>query len=338
MRDLNERKTDLLRRIVQSYIETASPVGSSHLVKKYRLNYSPATVRSEMSSLEDSGYIIQPHTSAGRVPTDKGYRVYVDCLMKPGRLCTKEPEKIHQRMENSGGDINRLLEEVSKILGSISKELSVVLTPWISWGVFDRLELIELTERKILAVIHVQSRLVKTIILEVNSDVDQDRLEKTTAELNERLSGLTLEEIQNTIGNRLKNVGRGDRNLIQHFAEYVTDIFDFSEPLEVHTCGTQNILMQPEFSDIGMMECILSLIDDRKSLAHLFRKNVKKTEVIIGREHKDNKLYSFAVVTACYNRGKDVGALGVIGPTRMPYNKILTLVDYTAKTMTQYLS
>ena len=321
-----------------SYIETASPVGSSHLVKKYRLNYSPATVRSKMSSLEDSGYIMQPHTSAGRVPTDRGYRVYVDCLMKPGRLGTKEQEKIHQRMENSGGDINRLLVEVSMILGNISKELSVVLTPWISWGIFDRLELIQLTERKVLAVIHVQSRLVKTIILEVDSDVDQESLEKTTSELNERLNGLTLQEIQNSFGNRLQNVSRGDRNLIQHFAEDVTDIFDFSEPLEVHTCGTQNILMQPEFSDIRKMECILSLVDDRKSLAHLFRKNVKKTEVIIGREHKDNKLYSFAVVTACYNRGKDIGALGIIGPTRMPYSKILPLVDYTAKTMTQYLS
>jgi heat-inducible transcriptional repressor len=338
MYDLNERKTDLLRRIVQSYIETASPVGSSHLVKKYRLKYSPATVRSEMSGLEESGYIMQPHTSAGRVPTDKGYRVYVDCLMKPGRLGTKEQEKIHQQMENSRGDINRLLEEVSRILGSISRELSVVLTPWISWGIFDRLELIELTERKVLAVIHVQSRLVKTIVLELDSDVDQESLEKTAADLNERLNGLTLQEIQDTIGSRLQNVGRGDRYLIQHFAEYVTDIFDFSEPLEVHTCGTQNILMQPEFSDIGMMECILSLVDDRKSLAHLFRKNTKKTEVIIGREHKNDKLYSFAVVTACYNRGKDIGALGVIGPTRMPYSKILPLVDYTAKTMTQYLS
>ena len=338
MKELSTRKKIILRRILQSYIETASPVGSSLLVRKYRLNYSPATVRNEMADLEELGYIKQPHTSAGRIPTDKGYRTYVDNLMKHGQLSPEDRKCIQSRMETSGGDINLFLEEVSKILGKISRELSVVLTPWICWGIFDRLELIKLTGRKVLVVIHVQRRLVKTVILEVESEISPKDMEETATMLNERLSGLSLEEIKNTIHDRMRDVGRGDRALLQRLIKSVSDIFDFSEPLEVHTCGTQNILVQPEFSDISMMERILALIDDRKELVHLFRRKVNKTEVNIGQENRDKRFQPFTVVTACYHRGKDVGALGVIGPTRMQYSKILPLVDYTARAMSQYLS
>lgn len=291
-----------------------------------------------MADLVEMKFIKQPHTSAGRVPTDKGYRYYVDGLMRHESLSHEEQEHIQRWMEDSGRDVNSLLNEVSKMLGKISKELSVVLTPWISWGIFDRLEFIELTEKKVLVVIHVQSRLVKTVIIEVDADLDQKILELTARVLNERLSGLSLEEIQNTINDRFLDVGRGNRKLIRYIVENASAIFDFSEPLEVHTCGTQNILMQPEFSEVSMMERVLSLIDNREQLVHLFRKKVNKTEVVIGQENKDEKLFSFAVVTACYKRGKDIGALGVIGPTRMPYRRILPLVDYTAKAMSQYLS
>jgi heat-inducible transcriptional repressor len=291
-----------------------------------------------MADLVEMEFIKQPHTSAGRIPTDKGYRYYVDDLMRHENLTLKEQESILRWMEDSGRDVNSMLNEVSKMLGKISKELSVVLTPWISWGIFDRLEFIELTEKKVLVVIHVRSRLVKTVIIEVDADLDQKILELTARVLNERLSGLNLEEIQNTINDRFLDVGRGNRKLIRYIVENASSIFDFSEPLEVHTCGTQNILMQPEFTDVSMMERVLSLIDNREQLVHLFRKKVNKTEVVIGQENKDEKLLSFAVVTACYKRGKDIGALGVIGPTRMPYRRILPLVDFTAKAMSHYLS
>ena len=338
MKEMDSRKSVVLRWIVQSHIGSASPVGSSHLVKKYKLKYSPATIRSEMADLEEQGYIKQPHTSAGRIPTDKGYRIYVDYLMKHNGLCSEDRERIQNRMEKSGGDVNRFLEDVSKILGKISKELSVVLTPWISWGIFDRLELIGLTERKVLVVIHVRSRLVKTVILEIESDLKPKDLEKTASVFNERLSGLTLEEIQRTIRDRIRVVQRANVMLSRHLVESASVIFDFSEPLEVHTCGTKNILTQPEFSNINMMERILVFLDDRKELAHVFHRSVKKTEVFIGQENADQRLRSFTVVKACYNRGKDVGALGVIGPTRMPYHKILPLVDFTAREMSRYLS
>lgn len=338
MSDLDIRKKNVLRWIVQSYIENATPVGSSHLVKKYRIQYSPATVRNEMAELEELGYIKQPHTSAGRIPTDRGYRTYVDRLMKSNRLSAEECEQIHSRMEEMGMDVNALLEEVSRILGVISHELSVVLTPWISWGIFDRLEFVALTGRKVLVVLHVQTRLVKTVILELESDLDTNLLEKTASIINERLSGLTLEEIKKTIEHRIKDTSFGDRALIDQMVDASDEIFDFSEPLKVHTCGTQNFLGQPEFTDITMMAPILTLLDDRRKLAQLFRHKVSETQVTIGQENTDERLKSFTMVSACYRRGKDVGALGVIGPTRMSYSKILPLVSYTASAMTDYLS
>ena len=207
---LGTRQKNLLRWIVQSYIDDAKPVGSQHLVKRYRLNWSPATVRNDMAALEEQGYLTQPHTSAGRTPTDDGYRFYVSSLMKRGLLSESEQEQIRERMASTGGNVSRALEEASLILGQISQELAIVLTPWISWGIFDRLELIHLAEYKVLAVIHVRSRLVKTVILEIESDLGDEDLERVASVLNERLSGLTLEEIQCTIADRLKNAERAD--------------------------------------------------------------------------------------------------------------------------------
>lgn len=333
------RQKSVLRSIVRTYIDEASPVGSHHLVKKYRLNYSPATIRNEMANLENMGYIERPHASAGRIPTDRGYRFYVGSLMKQEKLSRQEHERIHEQIEKAGGDVNHVLEEASRILGRISKELGVVLTPWISWGVFDRLELIELSEKKVLVVIHVRSRLVKTVILKVESELKQGDLEKTASVINERLSGLTLEEIKNTIDHRVRDAGRGNRMLMHRVVESAPELFDFStEHLEVHTCGTHNILNQPEFSNVGMLESILSLIDNKRHLIHLFHRKVSKTEVIIGQENGDEALKSFTIIMTCYNRGKDMGTLGVIGPTRMQYRKILPLMDFMAKTMSQFLS
>jgi heat-inducible transcriptional repressor len=338
MKALTQRQQNILCCIIQRYVETATPVASKHLVKSYQMDCSSATVRNEMVNLEKMGYISQPHTSAGRIPTDRGYRFYVDSLMKWEHLDSQTMKSIKEPMINAKGDMNLILEAASQILGKISKELSVVLTPWISWGIFDRLELIALTMTKILVVIHVQSRLVKTVIIEVDSDLETKDLEKTAQLLNERLHGLTLEEIKNTIGLRLHDVRKVNRSLLNQVMDSASFLFDFSEPLDIHTCGTQNIISQPEFTDTNMLEHILSLIDDRRDLIDLFHRKTKRIEVTIGRENADEKLQSFTIVRSSYTRGRDVGTLGIIGPIRMHYQAILPLVDCMTKTMSKLLS
>jgi heat-inducible transcriptional repressor len=338
MNELTTRQKKILHSLVHRFIDTATPVSSSCLVDNYNLNCSSATVRNELANLETAGYIQQPHTSAGRIPTDKGYRFYVDTLKTSKQVSHEVHEQIYGRIEDAGGNLKLILEEASRILSTISKELGVVLTPWLTWDIFDRLELIELSSCKILVVLHVRSRLVKTVILEVESDLQGRDLDITASILNERLSGLTLQEIKTTIADRMRNVTAGNRVLMRHVIQTASRLFDFSEPLDLHMCGTQNILSQPEFTDVNFLESVIGLIEDKSGVIHLFHRKVQKTEVTIGMEHGDSRLEPFTVITAPYHRGRDVGTLGVIGPTRMHYQRILPLVNTMASMISQFLS
>jgi heat-inducible transcriptional repressor len=290
-----------------------------------------------MADLEKMGYITHPHTSAGRVPTDSGYRIYVNTLMRHRKLLNEEKDSIRKRLERAEGDVHQLLQEASRILGHVTRELGVVLTPWLSWGILDSIEFIALSENKVLAVVRVRSRLVKTVVLEVKSALRQKDLKKAAQILNERLSGLTLDEVRSTLSDRLP-VEVKSMEPVSTMLERASDLFDFSEPLEVHTCGTQHILMQPEFADTDMLERILSLVDDRRKLIALFNKNIDKTDVSIGRENRDSHMRPFTVISTTYKRGKDVGTLGIIGPTRLQYGKILPLVEYISNVMSDNLS
>lgn len=338
MKQLSERQKKILQSLVHSFIETATPIGSSYLVRHYRLLWSSATVRNELANLESQGYIQKPHTSAGRIPTDKGYRFYVNTLKAWKQITHVEHEQIYECMEDVGGNLKLILEEASRILGTISNELGVVLTPWLTWGIFDHLELIALSSRKILIVLHVRSRLVKTVILEIESDLQEKDLEPTASILNERLSGITLEEIKTNIVERMRNVTVGSKVLMRRVVQSASQLFDFSEPLDVHMRGTQNILSHPEFTEKNLWESVIGLIEDKRELIHLFNRQVQRTEVTIGVEHGDRRLLPFTIITAPYNRGKDLGTLGIVGPTRMHYQRVLPLVDTMAKMMSQFLS
>lgn len=338
MSKLSQRQKKILRWIVLNHIETATPVGSAHLVNKSGIECSAATIRNEMTLLEEMEYIEQPHTSAGRVPTDKGYRYYVDNLMKRAAIPEETQQEVYKRMESARGNVKQILEEASRILGVISSELGVVLTPWLAWGVFDRLELIELSHNKVLAVIHVRSRLVKTVVVELTSPLSQEQLQRTAAVINERLSGLSLEEINTSIHQRLKSAEEIDRALLQVLTERVGDFFDFSEPLDIHTSGTRNIISKPEFADSTRMSFFFTLIDDRKQLMRLFSSRESSTRVAIGKENGDQRLGPFSVISSYYTRGRDIGSLGIIGPKRMSYRKVLPLVETMSRTMSRFLS
>jgi heat-inducible transcriptional repressor len=320
---------------VQSYIQSATPVGSRQLVKQYRLDWSSATVRNEMANLENMGYVNQPHTSAGRIPTDKGYRYYVNNLKKREYLEPQECETIDKKIDAAGKITSRILEETSKILSEISNELAVVLTPTIYYGVFDRLELIELTQKKVLVVIRVRSHQVKTVIVEIESNLNSKELETTAEVLNQRLSGLTLNEIQNSIKERLRNTSYGHLELIRYIMDSSTELFDFSEPVSIHKFGTPNIVVQPEFTDRGRLENIFNIIDDSNSLIKLFRRNVRDTKIVIGRENEDERLHELTVISTNYTRGKEVGTMGIIGPTRMQYSRILSLMSHVSNKMSE---
>ena len=335
---LTHRQNKLLRGILRQFIETASPVGSDYLAKNCRLNCSPATVRNEMSALDEMGYLQKPHTSAGRIPTDKGYRFYVDSLMKHDPVTVEEEENIHLGIQNAKGNAFFVFEEISGVLSKISQELAIVMTPQISNSVFDRLELIELNQNKILSIIHVRSRLVKTVILQIDFKLKYNDLERTCRLLNERLSGLTLEEIKKNIHFRMQDLITSNWPVLRLLVESASELFDFTGPVEVHTAGSQNIISQPEFSDKNMLETMFAFLEDKKGLVDMVHAIDQDPAITIGHENQDSRLKSFSIITSFYRLGNNVGVVGVIGPTRMRYQKIVPLVNRIAITMTKYMS
>jgi len=337
MREITRRQTQLLRCIVQSYIQTATPVSSDLVVRQRNtMSCSTATIRNEMVNLESMGYLNQPHTSAGRIPTDRAFRLYVDALMRKEKLTRQEQERI-RNLTGRQGDIYEILEQASQILGQISNELAIVLTPSVSHAIFDKLELISLNANKVLVVIHVRSRSVKTIVIQIDSKLKEQDLKNTASVLNERLTGLPLHEIQVSIRDRCQHASNTNGKLIRFLIDSAEEIFNINEPLSVRTFGTHNILSQPEFSDKMLLELLFEVIEDRKSLSSMLQLQQRPFQVIIGQEHQDKRLKPFSVVSARYQIGTDSGAIGIIGPKRMRYSKIMPLVEKIAGTISLHL-
>ena len=338
MKSLTQRQKDLFRWIVQRYIGTAVPVGSDQLVKHCKLDCSPATVRNEMVCLEEMGYVRQPHTSAGRIPTDQGYRFYVDSLMKREGMRPEEESHIHEGILSAIGNAQVLLDAASRLLSQISEELAVVITPWISRAVFDRLELIAISEKKVLLVLHVRHRRVKTILFQTQDDFTEADLVKYASLLNERLSGLTLDEIQQHTQKLFEPAMISGHAVIAQIVNSVHEFFNFSNPLEIYASGTHHMLEQPEFSDPALLRSIFSFVEDKDGMAVLFQDQPQNVNVTIGAENKDERLQSFSVISAYYQMGQEDGVIGVIGPTRMRYEKILPLVGHMAQTVSDCFS
>lgn len=337
--NLTERERLILNSIVESYIQTANPVGSRYLAKKYKLNISSATIRNVMMDLEDMGYLIQPHTSAGRIPTDKGYRFYVDSLMSVRSLAFSERRIILDNLRRVSVDVDEILHTSSQVLGKISSQLGVVLAPRFYQGIFQKMELVSISENKILVVISIRSGLVKTIMMEIKSGVSRDQLNETSRIINERLSGLSLKEIKETIDKRMSGISYSEEGLIRFVVESSNKLFNFEENKDLHLCGTQNIMANPEFSDQEHIAKMLELIESKQIILHLFDKNEEdKISISIGEENKEDLFKNCSIITTSYHIGNITGSLGVVGPTRMQYAKIVSLVDYMGKALTQMLS
>ncbi|MBI3585588.1 MAG: heat-inducible transcription repressor HrcA [Ignavibacteriales bacterium] len=338
---LNERERGILRHVVYNYIQTAFPVGSRYISKKFETHLSPATIRNVMADLEESGYLSHPHTSAGRVPTDIGYRYYIDFLMDVEELSQKDKLEIQNQLGNST-DPETLLRETSKLLGKISKQLSIVSSPHISSGILEKLELIPISSSRVLVVISIRSGLVKTLMLEVGTEIPRQWLEQVSRMLNERLSGLTLLEIRDTFVERIRDLQDDRSGLIRLFIDSVDLLFDdVKEREKLHISGTQNIIEQPEFIDPKNFRSVIELIENDDIIVHLLEKHEeldKDFVITIGAENNEEKAKEYSIVTATYNTEGVTGRVGVIGPMRMNYSKVIPLVDHVAKSIAKILS
>jgi heat-inducible transcriptional repressor len=339
--NLSYREDTILRYVVQQFILTANPVGSRFISKHFDLNLSPATIRNVLSDLEYMGYIDHPHTSAGRIPTDRGYRFYVDSIEKYEKLPNTVENEINKNLENVAKMTDDLFRESSKILGAISQQIAIISLPKISSGVFKKLDLIEISSSRLMVVISLISGLVKTIVLEVDFDISTGNLPVIEQILNERLQGLTIQEIRNTFVDRFRDVATDKSSLIRIFVNSLDQLFDdFSTKSKLHLSGTPGILSQPEFSDTENLKSIIEIIENEDIIVHVIqdRENTKEDLVItIGEEHDIKKLHDYSVITTKYNVGDVSGIVGIMGPKRMDYSRLTSLVDYFAKNISNLL-
>ncbi len=337
-RELTQREKEVLREVVHYFILTANPVASKFLSSKHGPGLSPATIRHVMAQLEDFGFLNHPHTSAGRVPTDKGYRFYLDSLISLESLPEEEITRINDGL-NSSMDFSELLSEASKLLGKVSKQLSLVSAPYLGDAVLTKIELMSLNSKKILVVISVQTGLIKTIVLEVESEVEQKKLAKINSLLNEKLSGLRLSEIRGTI---LERVGDfSDEELIGAFTSMSDRIFaPMPETDKVHIGMPQELLTHPEFELPENLKGILEILGDENVILHLLEKGERAEQITvrIGAENEDAKLKEYSLITARYDVGGVSGTVGVVGPRRMQYSRLIPLVDFVAKVISNKLT
>jgi heat-inducible transcriptional repressor len=343
--ELSERERRVLEAVIQSYVETAEPAGSRALARRFGLGVSPATIRNTMSDLEEKGFLFHPHTSAGRVPTDKAYRVYVDSLLRVPQIAPSERERLAEQIaRGSGSAIETILRRAAQSLGVLTQELGVALGPRFDNAVLQRLDLVHLAAERLLMVLTLSGGAMRTIFVEVRGEIADSALAEVSRVLNERLGGLALREIRASLGPRLRDTGAaGDaQDLLNIFVQEGEQLFDVKQQFGEETVllGQASVLAeQPEFSTGEGLRRLIDLTETRQQLAEFLRRrsDSQGISITIGGEHDDPRLENCTVVTAEYQAGGLTGVIGVIGPTRMPYEKVIALVRHTSRLVTDLL-
>ncbi|HKJ32223.1 MAG TPA: heat-inducible transcriptional repressor HrcA [Balneolales bacterium] len=331
--DLTKRERDVLQYVIQNFIITANPIASKTLVKKHKLPVSSATVRNAMNNLEQKGYLDHPHTSAGRIPTELGYRFYVNSLMQSTQLSVEEKEVLDQWEEILNNGMDDAVQSAARILAKLSNLLAVIISPKYANGIFRKIELVSLSSTRLMVIITIESGLARTVNVEVESELTRDDLDKVSRILNERLSGYKLSEISNEIEEMLADYESHDETgLIRVFIDSADTIFEDHQFRRFHFGGVEYIAMLPEFSDLSNFKSIIELVEDEDLIIHLFDSDhdINKVKVRIGRENKIQQIEQCSVVSANYAIGNIKGTIGLVGPTRMNYPRMINLVEQLA--------
>jgi len=342
--ELSDRERRVLEAVIQSYVETAEPAGSRTISRRFGLGVSPATIRNTMSDLEEKGYLYHPHTSAGRVPTDVAYRLYVDSLMRVAPIASPDREKLAEQLSASGGStIEAILRRAAQSLSVLTQELGMAVGPRLDQIVLQRLELVRLSSERLGLVLSLQGGAVRQIFVEVGERIADNAVAEVSVVLNERLAGLTLREIRASLAARLRdaNPGSNTRELLNIFVQERDSIFD--DPLrrdESLVLGQTSVLAeQPEFASSDQMRRLLALTESNEHLTELLRRRHINPglSITIGNEHGDPRFENFTIVTSEYRAGSLAGVIGVIGPTRMPYEKVIAVVTHASRLVSDLL-
>ena len=333
---LDDRKIKIMQAIIRTYLETGEPVGSRTISKYTDLNLSSATIRNEMADLEEMGYILQPHTSAGRIPSDKGYRLYVDTMMEKK---DKELEELKELILEKEDKMDNLLKQVAKLLAVNTNYASMISAPAVHKNKIKFLQLSRVDKNQLLAVIVMEGNMIKNNILPVAEELDDETLLKLTILLNTHLSGLAPEEISLPMITRMKQQAGIHSTIVGDVVDALAEGIKEEEDLEIYTSGANNIFRYPELADQQKASELINTFEEKEKLTELVQDSLSDNnetgiQVYIGNETQIQSMQDCSVVTATYELGEGMrGTIGIIGPKRMDYDKVIG----TLKTITHQL-
>jgi heat-inducible transcriptional repressor len=340
--DLDPREAEILKSVIRAHVLTGEPIGSRSLQKGSGLDLSPATIRNVMADLEERGLLAQPHASAGRVPTDLAYRIFVDHLMGTPRMSANHAATIDEALQLRRGEIPELLSEAARLLSRVSQNVGVVLVPEMRRVVVEHLEFVRLDGGRVVAIVVDRAGVVHNRILEVAEPFEQVELDRMGRELSQRFSGRTVPAIREAIARELGEERAAFDTIRARLLELSHEAVALADaPTDVLVEGASNLLGAPEFADLERTKDLLRTLEQKGRLVGLLERVIEGggVHVVIGRENPVSELTDLSVVATTYSAGDRVlGTVGIFGPTRMEYARTIALVDYLAHVLTRFLT
>ncbi len=338
---LSERQRSILQSIVENYIRSAEPVGSRTIAKHSDINYSSATIRNEMADLEELGYLEQPHTSAGRIPSEKGYRFYVDHLLHPDQESIKDVESFRELFKERYFEIDQSIRQVALILSELTSYTSIILGPEIFQTHLRQIQIVPLDYERAVAIVIMDTGKVENKLVSIPAGVSMDQIEKMVNLINHRLRGVTLAELQSKIFSELSSAMQKNLEQYEQLQVMVNQLFSPTSTSDdrVFLGGKMQILAQPEFRDVDKAKLMFQLLEQNDTMVQLFNNHTKGVTVKIGKENNNDLANDCSIISASYEMdGHIVGSIGIIGPTRMEYGKVMGVLGHISRDLTKLLN
>ena len=336
---LDERKYLILQAIIDDYIVTAMPVGSRTISRKSGVGFSPATIRNEMFDLEELGYLAQPHTSAGRVPSNKAYRLYVDHLLKTVKLTSDERERMHEHLVDKSRRVDGVIRSAADVLSDATKYTSVIVAPKLGTLRIKHVQLVPVAEKTALMIIVTNAGIVKDAVIRIPGGLSADELYSISRMLTEKLAEKPLEAVRQEFAELLRNNAE-NRRLLGEALQVIEKKLESEDQADVIIGGSANLLGYPEYSDVNKARNFLAVLESKDTIRRvLSRDGSMEVTIRIGPENQVPALNDCSIVTASYRVGDHSnGILGIIGPTRMNYNRVISVLDFMGRELSDVLS
>lgn len=338
--ELSDRKKEILKAVIKEYILTAEPIGSRTISKRYQLNVSSATIRNEMADLEEMGYIKQPHTSAGRIPSNKGYRIYVDLLMDVQKIPSEAARKIKKEYLSKKQEARDIMAATSQVLSNLTRYTALVASPKSRDNTFRNIQLIPLEGKEIMIIIVNGSGMIHHQKKRLQGRISRKKLDDVSRIINEICSDLPLNQIGPDLLNQIENKIASDGIFLDVMTSLSQILASTGEKWDrIYLGGTTNILDQPEFADLEKVKVVLRLLEQENILRELLNSLPSRNlDVIIGEENQLEAIKDCSMVTADYSLGgQSFGKLAILGPTRMEYPKVVAIVEFMSRVLSKVL-